>query len=93
MIGLTFQPHLDRFWREGAAPDAVLVDDFRRVMVDRTQINGDFFSAEGLKLAVAGAMSRFEAAALQHPVTRASPLSAAMPLLPADAIAAQSGAD
>jgi len=93
MSGLTFQPHLDRFWHERTAPDAALVDDFRRVVVDRTQINGDFFSAEGLRLAVAGAMARFEAAARQHPVSRASALSAATPLLPAEAIAAQSGAD
>jgi capsular polysaccharide export protein len=92
MIGLTFQPHLDRFWREGAAPDAALVDDFRRVMVDRTQVNGDFFSAGGLKLAVAGAVSRLEAAALRHPVTRASPLPSAMPLMAGDAVPAQSGA-
>jgi capsular polysaccharide export protein len=93
MTGLTFQPHLDHFWREGTAPDTALVDDFRRVVVDRTQINGDFFSAEGLKLAVAGAMSRLEAAALQHPVTRAAPLPSAMPLLSGDAVPAQSGAD
>lgn len=93
MAGLTFQPHLDRFWREGSAPDAALVDDFRRVVVDRTQINGDFFSTAGLRLAVAGAMSRLEAAALQHPVTRSSTLPSALPLLPEHAIAVQSGAD
>lgn len=59
--GLTFQHGLDRFWREGAPPDEVVFDAFRRVVAARTQINGSFYSKAGLKLAVDGAVARLEA--------------------------------
>jgi capsular polysaccharide export protein len=60
MPDLTFQGGLDDFWEKGAPPDAATFDAFRRVAVSRTQINGGFFSQQGLELAVAGALARLE---------------------------------
>ena len=60
MPGLTFQGGIDRFWSEASAPDPVLFDAFRRVVAERTQVNGGFFSKEGMALAVAGAADRLE---------------------------------
>lgn len=71
--GLTFQDGLDRFWTEAMPPDFQLFDAFRRVVVHRTQINGDFFSREGVRSALEGAIARLEAAALEDRVTRMSP--------------------
>jgi capsular polysaccharide export protein len=71
--GLTFQDGLDRFWREAKSADPALFDDFRRVIAARTQINGGFFSTEGLALAVAGAVDRLEREAMGQPLIRASP--------------------
>ncbi len=62
---LTFQFGLDRFWREGAPPNAEVFDAFRRVVAARSQINGSFYSRDGLKLAVDGAVARLEACADQ----------------------------
>jgi capsular polysaccharide export protein len=66
--GLTFRDGLDRFWREARPADPVLFDSFRRVLVHHTQINGGFFSAEGLGLAVAGAVDRLERRGLGEPL-------------------------
>jgi capsular polysaccharide export protein len=63
MPGLTFQGTLDDFWRDGQAPDPTIFDAFRRVTVARSQVNGGFFSREGLDLAVAGTIARLEAPA------------------------------
>ena len=61
MQGLTFQDGLDRFWAEAAPPDPVVFDAFRRVVAAQSQVNGSFYSREGLKLAVGGAVERLEA--------------------------------
>ena len=50
--GLTFQGGLDNFWREAAAPDADYFAQFRTVLMATTQINGGFYSREGIGLAV-----------------------------------------
>jgi capsular polysaccharide export protein len=76
LAGLTFQLGLDRFWREGAAPDPTLYDAFRRVVAHRTQINGGFFSALGLSLAVQGAVLRLEGSRRDLAVTATSPETA-----------------
>jgi capsular polysaccharide export protein len=68
MPGLTFQRGLNRFWNEAARPDAAIFDAFRRVVAHRTQINGGFFSADGLKLAIAGAVERLEGASAMRPI-------------------------
>jgi capsular polysaccharide export protein len=71
--GLTFQGGLDRFWHEAEPTDPVFFDDFRRVVANRTQINGGFFSAEGLTLAIAGAVDRLEREGVGQPLIRRLP--------------------
>jgi hypothetical protein len=93
MPGLTFQGGIDRFWTEGVPPDADLFDAFRRVVVERTQINGDFFSDEGLAAAVAGAVTRLEAAALEHRLTRISPRLSPIAFLDEETFTLPGGAD
>ena len=61
MPDLTFQGGLDNFWTEGTPPDEATFDAFRRVIAQRTQLNGGFFSDEGIRLAVEGAVRRLEA--------------------------------
>jgi len=60
MQDLTFQGMLDDFWTSCTAPDPETFDALRRVAVARTQVNGGFFSREGLDLAVAGTLARLE---------------------------------
>ena len=56
--GLTHQAHLDVFWRAPQPPDAALFAAFHRVVAARTQINGGFYSVQGIALAVEGALQR-----------------------------------
>jgi capsular polysaccharide export protein len=58
MPGLTFQGSLDRFWQEKTQPDPELFRAFRRVVLDRAQVNGSFFTDTGMELAVGGALER-----------------------------------
>jgi capsular polysaccharide export protein len=60
--GLTHQGDIDTFWRDPQAPDASLMQDFLRVVMHRTQINGGYFSRSAIERAVAGAVPRLEAA-------------------------------
>ncbi len=50
--GLTFQGSLDDFWRDGEEPDAELFRCFRNTVIHTTQVNGGFYSSEGIELAV-----------------------------------------
>jgi capsular polysaccharide export protein len=59
--GMTFQDGLDRFWQEARPADLAWVKAFRSVVIERTQLNGGFFSKSGIKLAVANAVPRIEA--------------------------------
>ena len=59
---LTFQHGLDAFWTGATPPDAETFDAFRRVVAHRTQLNGGFFSAEGIRLAINAAVRRLEGA-------------------------------
>lgn len=52
MQGLTFQGDLDRFWRDGQPPDARLLQSFRNVVIHTTQINGGFYTKDGIKMAL-----------------------------------------
>jgi capsular polysaccharide export protein len=61
MRDLTFQGGLDEFWAKAAPPDPASFEAFRRVVAQRTQLNGGFFSAEGIRRAVEGAVRRLEA--------------------------------
>ncbi len=58
--GLTYQGSLDDFWRQGSEPDMDLFAAFRRVVLARAQLNGSFFTREGIELAVDAAMDRMQ---------------------------------
>lgn len=58
MPDLTFQDGLDAFWVNATGPDALTFDAFRRVVAARTQVNGGFFSQDGLRLGLEGALKR-----------------------------------
>ena len=59
--GLTDPKPLNRFWNEPKAPDPDLFLRFRHVMMERTQINGAFYTPVGMQLAVAVAAERLGA--------------------------------
>ena len=60
--GLTHQDSLEGFWRAPSPPDAGLFEAFRRVLAQACLLSGDFFTPDGVKRAVAGAVPRIEAA-------------------------------
>lgn len=62
MPGLTHQGDIDTFWHEPSPPEQALMEDFRRVVMHRTQINGGYFSPSAIERAVAGAVPRLESA-------------------------------
>jgi capsular polysaccharide export protein len=59
--GLTDRKPLARFWLEPARPDAELFARFRSVIMARTQINGSFYTPQGITKAAAGAAKRLSA--------------------------------
>ena len=60
--GLTFQGGLDDFWSKAPLPDRELFVDFRRQLLKRSMINGDYYTPAGIQLAVTNAIARFEGA-------------------------------
>lgn len=50
---LTFSGSLDQFWLDGTAPDPALWQSFQRTVLTLTQVNGGFYCAKGIRLAVA----------------------------------------
>jgi capsular polysaccharide export protein len=50
--GLTFQGPLDMFWKNKARPDAELFRLFRNTVIHTTQVNGGFYSRQGIDMAV-----------------------------------------
>jgi capsular polysaccharide export protein len=62
IAGLTFQGGLPIFWRQPVAPDRPLLEAFRRVIVARSQLNGGYYSATGIALAVGHSVARLERA-------------------------------
>ncbi|MGE0558039.1 MAG: capsule biosynthesis protein [Burkholderiales bacterium] len=58
--GLTFQGPLDAFWREASPPDAALFRAFRNVVMYTTQVNGGFYTRQGMELAVENSMRLLE---------------------------------
>ena len=52
--GLTFQGGLDDFWHGAPKPDQSLYRAFRDVVLFSTQVNGNFFTRNGIDLAVRG---------------------------------------
>lgn len=63
--GLTFQGDLDSFWTEGEKPDATLYKNFRDVVIYRSQLNGGFYSAQGIRFAVENSIPRLTVEALE----------------------------
>ena len=61
MPGLTFQDGLERFWSEAARPDMTLFHAFHRLVLARTQINGNFYSPRGRRMALAPSAERLMA--------------------------------
>jgi capsular polysaccharide export protein len=51
LSGLTFQGRLDDFWRAPEIPDVELFQCFRNTVIHATQVNGGFYSREGIALA------------------------------------------
>ncbi len=58
--GLTWQGGLERFWSEATPPDRELYRAFRSCLNRGVLINGGFFNPRGRKLALAGALRRFQ---------------------------------
>jgi len=56
--GLTFQGGLDRFWQDAEPPDMTLFTRFRNTVIHTTQVNGGFYSKEGIALAVDACVRR-----------------------------------
>lgn len=79
LAGLTHALGLASFWQQPQPPEPVLFDAFRRVVAARTQINGGFYSAEGIARAVAGALLR-----LQHAAAELQCAPSRLPVVEAD---------
>ncbi|MEN2472024.1 capsular biosynthesis protein [Burkholderia sp. GS2Y] len=62
MPGLTWQGGLDEFWRHCVPPQLALYQAFLDYVMHHTQINGDFYTRQGIAMAAAGAVQRLEAA-------------------------------
>ncbi|MCD0501731.1 capsule biosynthesis protein [Bordetella petrii] len=58
MPGLTFQGHLDDFWRHGRQPDPRLFRWFRNTVIHSTQINGGFYAKSSIAMSVSAALPR-----------------------------------
>jgi capsular polysaccharide export protein len=81
--GLTFKGSFDRFWKWAKAPDKELFRAFRRVVLTKAQVNGSFFTDEGLDLAIEGTLKRLDVASATQPAAQARP-SVAPSLAPAN---------
>ncbi|TVQ72668.1 MAG: SDR family NAD(P)-dependent oxidoreductase, partial [Oceanospirillales bacterium] len=65
--GLTFQGSLDQFWTQSTPPDQQLYLSYRHVLIQNTQINGDFYSPEGIAMTIRNSLEKLEA--LPVPIT------------------------
>ncbi|MEM9840917.1 MAG: capsular biosynthesis protein [Pseudomonadota bacterium] len=52
--GMTHQGPIDSFWRNPEHPDAELVARFIGYILIKTQINGDYSTEQGMRMAIAG---------------------------------------
>ena len=76
--GVTHQGGLDAFWANPTPPDSEVFDALRRVLVHRCMIRGGFFSDDGVRMLVDGAVVRLEAAGRRG--LRPAPVGAARPV-------------
>lgn len=60
LSGLTFQGELDDFWSERPRPDTELFKCFRNAVIHTTQVNGGFYTSEGIALAVNNCVRKLE---------------------------------
>lgn len=58
MPGLTHQAGLDCFWQNPEPIDHSLYENFRKTVLHTTQINGGFYTREGIRLAVKNVVPR-----------------------------------
>lgn len=58
LVGLTFQGELDDFWTDHTLPDTKLFHSFRDSVIYHTQLNGGFYSAQGIEMAVENSLKR-----------------------------------
>lgn len=58
--GLTYQGCLDTFWKEATMPDLELFRQFRNTIIHCTQINGGFYSKQGIDLATENCLPLLE---------------------------------
>ena len=58
VAGLTYQGHIDQYWKNTEQPDTTLVDAFINAIADTIQIRGVFYSEPGLTAAVTEAVDR-----------------------------------
>jgi len=61
MPGLTWQGGLDEFWQGCVPPQLALYQAFLDYVMHHTQINGDFYTRQGIAMATTGAVQRLEA--------------------------------
>ena len=59
--GLTHQGDLSSFWTGAQPPDPELLRAYRQVLLHATQINGDFYSPQGIAMTVDGSLARLGA--------------------------------
>ena len=56
--GLTAQQPLSAFWHDPPFPDAALCRDYLAVITAACLVNGNFYTEDGVKAAVAGSLAR-----------------------------------
>ncbi|GGY54027.1 capsular biosynthesis protein [Parvularcula lutaonensis] len=80
--GLTHQGPLDGFWTKPQKPDADLVRRFIGYLLIKTQINGDFSTDHGMRMAIAGIIGGliYEAAIENKEAEAPAAIPASLPL-------------
>lgn len=58
MQGLTFQGILTDFWKNPEKPNPDLFNAFKKTVLSQTQINGNFYTSKGIKMAVSYSIVR-----------------------------------
>lgn len=71
--GLTHQGPLDGFWRQPTKPDPDLMDAFVRAIAGTIQVKGNFFTAEGRKVAIAEMARRLVSNTVNGPLDLLEP--------------------
>ena len=58
IAGITFQDNIDKFWHNPQPADPSLWQDFRKVILSDTMVNGNFYTEEGMTLAIDNSIPR-----------------------------------